>query len=205
MSQRVGILGGTFDPVHHGHLVAAEEARHQLDLDRVLFVPAGHPPHKPRQPITPAHHRLRMIELAIAPNPHLALSRVDLDRPGPSYTVDTLDLLRAELGPDALLFFIQGADLLADILTWHQPQRLIQLCQLAVVERTDAEIDLEHLEERLPGLASRIHWVRMPGLDISSRDIRARVRQGRPISYLVPGTVEAYILEQDLYRDIEGG
>ena len=205
MIRRVGILGGTFDPVHHGHLVAAEEARYQLGLDRVLFVPAAHPPHKPRQPITPAHHRLRMIELAIAPSPHLAVSRVDLDRPGPSYTVDTLDLLRAEWGPDALLFFIQGADLLADILTWHQPQRLIQLCQLAVVERADVEIDLQYLEGHLPGLSSRIHWVRMPGLDISSRDLRARVRRGRPISHLVPRAVEAYILEQGLYRDIEGG
>ena len=205
MSRRVGILGGTFDPIHNGHLVAAGEARQQLGLDRVLFVPAGHPPHKPRQPITPAHHRLRMIELAIAPSPCIAISRVDLDRPGPSYTADTLELLRAELGPDAQLFFIQGADLLADILTWHQPQRLIQLCHLAVVERPGVEIDLEHLEEHLPELASRVHWVRMPGLDISSRDLRARVRDGRPISYLVPRAVEAYILEQNLYRHIEGG
>ncbi len=205
MSQRLGILGGTFDPVHHGHLVAAQEARYQLDLDRVLFVPAGRPPHKPRQPITPAPHRLRMVELAIASSPYLAISRVDLDRPGPSYTVDTLELLQAEWGPDALLFFIQGADLLADILTWHQPQRLIQLCQLAVVERTGVEVDLERLEGHLPGLASRIQWVRMPGLDISSRDLRERVREERPISYLLPSAVEAYIFEQGLYRDTGGG
>lgn len=205
MRQRLGILGGTFDPIHHGHLVAAEEARHQLDLERVLFVPAGSPPHKPLQPITPAGHRLNMVELAIASNRHLAISHVDLDRSGPSYTVDTLDLLRAEWGPDALLFFIGGADLLADILTWHQPQRLIESCELAVVERPGVELDLEPLEEQLPGLTARIHWVRMPGLDISSRDLRARVREGRPISYLVPRAVEAYILEQGLYHNVKGG
>ena len=205
MSQRVGILGGTFDPVHHGHLVAAEEARYQLDLHRVLFVPAGHPPHKPQQRITPAHHRLRMLERAVASNPHLAISPVDLDRPGPSYTVDTLELLRAEWGSDALLFFIQGADLLNDILTWHQPQRLIQLCHLAVVERSGVDVDLERLEEQLPGLSARIHWLTMPGLDISSRNLRARVSEGRPISYLVPRAVELYIQEQRLYRDMDGG
>jgi nicotinate-nucleotide adenylyltransferase len=205
MNRRVGILGGTFDPIHHGHLVAAQEARHQLDLDRVLIVPAGRPPHKPQQPITPAHHRLRMVELAIAPSAHLSISSVDLDRPGPSYTVDMLDLLRTEWGPDALAFFILGADLLADILTWHQPQRLIQLCRLAVVDRSDVDLDLGHLEEQLPGLTASIDWVRMPALDISSRDLRARVKEGRPISYLVPREVEAYIADKGLYQDTEGG
>jgi nicotinate-nucleotide adenylyltransferase len=197
---RLGVLGGTFDPIHHGHLLAAEEARQQLGLERVLFVPAGSPPHKPSRPISPVHHRLRMLELAIADKPFFAISRVDVDRRGPNYTVGTLALLRAEWGSESTLFFIEGTDSLADILTWHQPQRLIELCELAVVRRAGAEIDLERLEEHLPGLTERVHWVQMPRLEISSSDLRARVEEGRSISYLVPPAVETYILEHGLYR-----
>lgn len=200
MIRRLGILGGTFDPIHHGHLVAAGEALHQLQLDLVLFVPAGEPPHKPTRPISPAHHRLRMIELAIAGKPCFALSRVDLDRPGPSYTVEMLDLLRIEWGPDATIFFIEGTDSLNDMPTWFQPQRLIELCELAVVARGGLKVDISPLEEQLPGLGDRLHWVEMPRLEISSSDLRARVRSGRPISYLVPPSVESYILEHGLYR-----
>jgi nicotinate-nucleotide adenylyltransferase len=204
--RRLGILGGTFDPIHHGHLVAAEEARHQLELDQVLFVPAGTPPHKPGRPVSPNHHRLLMLALAIADKPYFAISRVDVDRPGPCYTTDTLELLRAEWGPAPIFFFIEGADSLADILTWHQPQRLIELCELAVVERPGVELDLPGLDQQLPGLAARLHLVRMPRLEISSSDLRARVRAGRSISYLVPAAVEAYILEHQLYQDkVRGG
>jgi nicotinate-nucleotide adenylyltransferase len=198
---RLGIFGGTFDPIHHGHLVAAEEARHQLALDRVLFVPAGRPPHKPDRPITDAHHRLRLLQLATAAKPYFAISCVDLERPGPHYTVDTLRLLRAEWGPGPAFFFIEGNDSLLDVPDWHQPRRLIELCELAVVRRPGAEIDLAELERQLPGLTAHIHWVAMPLLQISSSDLRARVRAGRPISYLVPPAVEAYIREQGLYRD----
>jgi nicotinate-nucleotide adenylyltransferase len=198
--RRLGILGGTFDPVHHGHLVAAQEAHYQLELDRVLFVPAGDPPHKPSRPLSAAHRRLRMLELAIAGQPHFAISRVDLDRPGPCYTVDTLTLLRSEWGPGPTFFFIEGADSLADVLTWYQPQRLIDLCDLAVVERPGVEIDLAQLERQLPGITSSIHWVQMPLLEISSTDLRARVRAGQPISYLVPPVVEAYIREHGMYK-----
>jgi nicotinate-nucleotide adenylyltransferase len=197
--RRLGILGGTFDPVHHGHLVAAGEARYQLRLDLVLLVPTGTPPHKPRRPISPAHHRLRMLELAVSGQPHFAISRLDLDRPGPCYTVDMLQLLRVEWGPAPAFFFIEGADSLVDIPTWYQPQRLIELCELAVVERPGVDIDLPRLEERLPGIAARLHWVKMPHLEISSSDLRARVRAGRPISYLVPAAVETYIAEHGLY------
>jgi nicotinate-nucleotide adenylyltransferase len=201
MSQQLGVLGGTFDPIHHGHLVAAQEAQHQLKLDQILFVPAGTPPHKPTGPILPKHHRLHMVELAIKDQPYFAISRVDVDRPGPHYTVDMLRLLREEWGPDSTLFFIEGADSLADILTWHQPQRLIELCELAVVERPGVEMDLTQLAVKLPDLAARVHWVKMPLLEISSSDLRARVRAGRPISYLLPPAVEEYIMEHGLYRE----
>jgi nicotinate-nucleotide adenylyltransferase len=197
--QRLGILGGTFDPIHHGHLVAAEEALYQASLDRVLFVPAGAPPHKPTRPISAADHRLRMIELAIAGKAHFAISRVDVDRSGPCYTVDTLALLRREWGSGPTLFFIVGADSLAEMATWYQPQRLIELCELVVVERPGSEIDLEQVEGQLPGISGRLHRVRMPRLQISSSDLRARRRAGRSISYLVPPAVEAYILEHGLY------
>jgi len=198
--QRLGILGGTFDPVHHGHLVAAAEAYHQLDLDLALFVPTGAPPHKQGQPLLPAAQRLRMLELAIAGRTRFSVSRVDMDRPGPCYTVDTLELLRAEWGPTPTFFFVEGADSLADILTWHQPQQLIELCHLAVVERPGVEIDVDRLAQRLPGLESHLHWIQMPLLEISSRDLRNRVRTGQSISYLVPRAVEAYIMEHGLYR-----
>lgn len=199
MIRRLGILGGTFDPIHHGHLVAAGEAYYQLGLDLVLFVPAGSPPHKPDRPISPGDQRLRMIELAIAGRTHFATSRVDLDRPGPCYTVDTLRLLRDEWGSETTLFFIEGADSLSEISTWYQPQRLIELCELAVVERPGVALDLSLLDGQLPGLSSRIHWVQMPSLEISSSDLRARVRGGRPISYLVPATVETYVVQECLY------
>jgi nicotinate-nucleotide adenylyltransferase len=198
--RRLGVLGGTFDPIHHAHLVAAEEAQYQLDLDQVLLVPAGTPPHKPQQPMSPSHHRFRMVELAIGDNPHLAVSRVDIDRDGPCYTVDTLAILKEQWASVSDLFFIEGADSLADILTWHQPERLIELCELAVVARPGVEVDLGRLDRQLPGLAERVHWVQMPRLEISSSDLRARVREGRPISYLVPPAVQAYILEHRLYQ-----
>jgi nicotinate-nucleotide adenylyltransferase len=200
MSRRLGVLGGTFDPIHHGHLFAAEESRSQLGLERVLFMPAGTPPHKPDRSVAPIHHRLQMVELALVGKPYFAISRADVDRSGPAYTVETFELLRAKWGPEPTLYFIEGADSFADILTWYQPQRLIELCELAVVERPGVEIDLPSLEKQLPGLTGRLHWVEMPCLEISSSDLRARVRAGQPISYLVPPAVEAYIAAHGLYR-----
>ena len=199
--RRLGILGGTFDPIHHAHLVLAEEVRHQLGLDLVLFMPAGNPPHKPGRPVSTAHHRLRMLELAIANKSYFVISGVDLDRPGPSYTVEALHLLRREWGPTPILFFVEGADSLAEILNWYHPERLIDLAEIAVVDRPGVQVDLAGLEERLPGLSARLHWVRMPLLEISASDIRTRVRDGRPISYLVPAAVEAYIQEHGLYKE----
>jgi nicotinate-nucleotide adenylyltransferase len=141
-----------------------------------------------------------MLELATAERSQFAVSRTDVDRPGPCYTVDTLELLREEWGPDPTFFFIEGTDSLADLLTWYRPQRILELCHLAVVERPGAEIDVDRLEERLPGLRSRLQWIKMPLLEISSRDLRIRLRSGQPISYLMPRAVEAYIVEHDLYR-----
>ena len=162
MSMRVGVLGGTFDPIHFGHLVAAEEVRAQLDLDRVVFVPAGLPPHKLTEDVSQVEHRLAMVKLAIASNPYFTVSRVDIDRFGPCYTVDTIELLRDEFGPGAELYFIMGSDSLADILTWHKPERLIRLCRLAAVERPGYQIDMEVFERMLPGITSRVHFINSP-------------------------------------------
>lgn len=200
MSRRLGVLGGTFDPIHYGHLVAAQEAHYQLELERVLFVPVGQPPHKPNEPLSPVHHRVRMIERAIEDRPHFALSRVDVDRPGPQYTADMLDLLHETWGAGTTIFFIAGSDSLTDILDWHQPARILRQAELAVVQRPGVGVDVEALERELPGLRDRLHWVQMPLLDISSTDLRTRVCQGRPISFFLPPAVEAYIEEQGLYR-----
>jgi nicotinate-nucleotide adenylyltransferase len=200
VSRRLGVLGGTFDPIHYGHLVAAQETHYQLELERVLLVPVGQPPHKLNEPLSPAEHRVRMIELAIEGRPQFALSRVDVDRPGPQYTADTLALLREEWGPDTRLFFIAGSDSLADILHWRAPRQIVREAELAVVRRPGGKVDVDRLARELPGLRDRLHWVQMPLLDISSTGLQARVRQGRPISFFLPPAVEAYILEQGLYR-----
>lgn len=200
IKRRLGVLGGTFDPIHHGHLVAAQEAHYQLGLERVLFVPAGQPPHKRDEPLSVVHHRLRMVEMAIEGKAYLGLSRVDVDRPGPHYTADTLALLQQASDPDTRLFFIAGSDSLRELLEWHEPERIIQEAALAVVRRPGAEVDVEPLAQALPGLRDRLHWVQMPLLEISSTDLRARVREGRPISFFLPPAVESYILEHGLYR-----
>lgn len=200
MSWRVGVLGGTFDPIHHAHLVAAQEALHALALDCVLFVPAGNPPHKPARPISAAHHRVAMVSLAIAGRPGFHLSLVDVERPGPHYTVQTLTILRERWGAEARFFFIVGTDSLAELSTWRQPEGIVALADLAVVERPGAPVDMEALEARLPGLGRHLHPVDMPLLQISSTDLRARVRDGRPIAFLVPQAVEDYAREHGLYR-----
>ena len=197
---RIGVVGGTFDPVHHGHLVAAEEVRACLDLDRVLFVPAGQPPHK-RRAVTPAADRVAMLAAAIADNPAFAISRVEVDRPGPSYSVDTLARLRAELGPEDELYFVVGMDMLADLPHWHQPERLADLARLVAVTRPGfPPFDLARLEGIVPNAGAAIRIVPVPELRISATDLRRRVATGRPIRYQVPAAVEAYIRERGLYR-----
>ncbi len=200
---RIGILGGTFDPIHYAHLAIAEEARTQLELEWVIFVPAGQPPHKLGEVITPAHHRLAMLELALASNPHFHISRVDLERPGPCYTADTLALLQEEWGLEAELYFIIGADSLLEMHTWYHPERIVGLAQLVVAPRPGNPLHLAELEKLLPGLSRRVRMIQAPLLEISGTDLRRRVWEGRPIKYYLPEEVEAYIFEQGLYQDEE--
>jgi nicotinate-nucleotide adenylyltransferase len=200
---RLGVIGGTFDPPHYGHLVLAENARVQLRLDRVFFVLAGQPPHKPDRPITPAHHRVAMVEAAIADSPAFALSRVDLDRPGPHYTVEMLALLRREY-PEAELFFLIGGDSLAEFLDWRDPAGIVREATLAVMQRPGWEPDLAALERAVPGLRERLVWLDVPYLDIAATDLRRRVREGLPLRYLVPPPVEAYIREHHIYEVLPG-
>ena len=198
-SNKVGILGGTFDPIHIAHLIIAEECRFCLDLDRVFFVPAGIPPHKLSRPITDVEDRVKMIQLATASNPCFVLSRIDVDRPGPGYSVDTVELLRQQLGPEVEVYFIIGTDSLIDMPNWYAPRRLIQLCQFAVVGRPHYEVDMESLEAYLPGIGSRVHFVNAPEMPFSSSDIQRRVRSGLPIKYQVLDSVEEYIYTHKLY------
>ncbi|MBI3287610.1 MAG: nicotinate-nucleotide adenylyltransferase [Chloroflexi bacterium] len=199
--RRIGVMGGTFDPIHYGHLAAAEEARVKIALERVLFVVAGMPPHKLGEPVSPAEDRLRMLELAIASNPYFEVSRVDLDRPGPSFSVDTVQLLRQEWGPGAELYFIMGLDSLAELPTWRDPQRLIQLCRLVAVKRPRYRVDLVELERAIPDISQRAEIIDMPEVDIAASDLQRRVREGLPIKYQVPPPVEEYIYSHRLYLD----
>ena len=197
---RLGILGGTFDPIHLGHLILAEEAWYQLGLEKVLLVPAGDPPHKRDRSLTPVEHRVAMIELAIIDNPHLELSRVDVDRPGPHYTLDMVRLHLEQYGPGTDLYFLMGLDSLADLPNWRDPKKLVELCNLVALSRPDSGFDWNKLEEQLPGLRWRVIFLPMPELQISSHMIQQRVRQGRPLRYQVPPAVEEYIRQRCLYR-----
>lgn len=199
-SERLGIIGGTFDPPHYGHLVLAENGRLQLDLDQVLFVPAAQPPHKPEQPITAACHRVAMVKSAIADNVAFQLSRVDLDRAGPNFTVDMLGIFR-EAHPQASFFFLMGGDSLAEFLSWRDPAGIVQQAHLGVMKRPGWEADVATLEEQLPGIGERLAWLDTPYLKISGTDLRRRVREGLPIRYLVPQAVRRYVAEHGLYRE----
>jgi len=197
-AQTLGILGGTFDPPHYGHLALAENARVQLGLDHVLFVLAGQPPHKPDRPITPANHRAAMVEAAIDGNSAFAISRVDVDRPGPHYTVEMLALLRRE-HPQAELVFLMGGDSLAQFLTWRDPSGIVRQARLAVMRRPGHTSEMERLEQSIAGIRERVVWLDAPCMDIASSDLRRCVREGLPLRYLVPPAVEDYICEHRLY------
>ena len=198
----IGILGGTFDPVHCGHLAIAKEAKKKLGLRRVLFVPAGRPWLKVNdREITDVKHRVKMVELAIESIPYFELSSIEIERPGPSYTVDTVTELKKRIGSDTEFFLLLGWDSLIELPKWHNPAELIKICRLAAFTRvmTDPP-DLNALEKELPGIKKSTMLLDMKPVDISSSDIRNRVARGLPVKGLVPDAVAAYIREQKLYR-----
>ncbi|MDA8202694.1 MAG: nicotinate-nucleotide adenylyltransferase [Chloroflexi bacterium] len=201
-----GVLGGTFDPVHCAHLAIAEQARDVLGLAGVLFVPARVPPHKLRREITPIEDRIAMVELATAANPAFHVSRIEVDRDGPNYTVDTIERLLADppqpWNPDAGLIFILSAEALVGLETWHLPERLLGECRLAVVPRRGYPVaPVGWMAEHFPGFEDRVLPLDSPDLGHSASAIRAQVAAGRSIRYLVPPEVEAYVLAHGLYRD----
>ena len=198
--RRIGIFGGTFDPIHFGHLILAIEARFQLGLDEIVLAPAGDPPHKPDNPISPLEHRLAMCRLAVAMDDEIGISLIDAERPGPHYTSDMLRLFRQGIEEESELFFLMGLDSLRDLPTWHEPAWLVRNCRLVALRRHDVEIDWAGLEAELPGVRERVLVLDMPEVEISSRDLRRRVRAGRPIRYQVPDAVEHYIHDKGLYR-----
>jgi nicotinate-nucleotide adenylyltransferase len=203
-SGAIGIFGGTFDPIHVGHLAIAEEARQELALERVVFVPAGVPVHKPGRPVSPAEDRLAMVAAAIADNPAFVVSRVEVDRPGPSYAVDTLEALVAEIhaaGGRPDLVFILSSDAYAGLPTWRLPGRILELCRMAVLPRPGSDpIDPVAMARLVPGADRRTIVLDGPCLAVSGSTIRARVAAGRSIRYLVPDAVIAYIGDHGLYR-----
>ena len=200
MPDRIGLFGGTFDPPHLGHLILASEAQTQLEIDRLLWVLTPDPPHKQDQDITLIEHRLAMVQLAIADNPAFELSRVELDRPGPQYTVDTIKLIAKE-NPQAEIVPIIGGDSLNDLPTWHQPQQLVYACHwIGVMRRPNESPRLDELERELPGISSKVHYVDAPLLEIASREIRSRIAEGKSVRYYLPSRVYEYIKEHHLYQ-----
>ncbi len=194
MAHRVGVMGGTFDPIHHGHLVAASEVADSFALDEVIFVPTGQPWQKSNRAVSPAEDRYLMTVIATASNPRFTVSRVDIDRDGPTYTVDTLRDLRAKLGDKTDLYFITGADALSKILSWKDAAEMFKLAHFIGVTRPGFRLTGKHLPEET------ISLVRVPAMAISSTDCRNRVAAGQPIWYLVPDGVVQYITKHHLYR-----
>lgn len=201
MARRVGVLGGTFDPVHIGHLAIAEEARVRVHLDIVLLIPARVQPLRQQERVSSPEHRAAMLERAVLSNPAFALSRVEFERPGPSYTVDTIALLRERNPRHSEFFFILGIDALAELPHWKEPERLLTFCQITAFQRPGHDFDPRNLFLQIPLLRERLTLHEGPRLEISSTELRRRVRQGLPIRYLVPDTVDEYIHSHRLYLD----
>ncbi len=200
---RLGVLGGTFDPIHLGHLAAAEEAAYRFDLERVLLLPARHQPLKDHEPWATDAQRLAMLRLAAEGNPRFAVSALELERPAPSYTVDTLRLLHASYGPSCELYFLLGIDAVNALDRWREPAELPRLARLVAMSRSDVrEPDWALLQKISPDAAARVEVLAVPDIDISSRELRRRVAAGAPIRYQVPEAVGAYIGEQGLYQAI---
>jgi nicotinate-nucleotide adenylyltransferase len=196
----IGLMGGTFDPIHMGHLVSAEEARQQFSLDYVIFVPAGVPPHKESSGVSAAEHRYLMTTLAVMSNPAFIVSRYEVDRAEPSFTIDTVQHFARQEAHEANLYFITGADAILEILTWKDYAELLNMCTFIAVTRPGYSLErLDEMQGSLPGVMSKVHLLEIPALAISSTYIRERVALGRTIKYLTPEPVEQYIRKQRLY------
>jgi nicotinate-nucleotide adenylyltransferase len=198
---KLGVFGGTFDPIHNGHLAVADEVREELNMDRVLFVPTGQPWLKSDRPITAAKHRVEMVRLAITGRAYCQMSMIEIERKGPSYTLDTMAELWKRLGDGDEQFFIMGWGSLNELPQWREPERIIRLCRLVAVPRLGyPRPDLKSLEKSIPGISQRVIILERPQVDISASDIRERVSRGLSISGLVPEAVERYIREGGLYK-----
>lgn len=200
-AQKIGIMGGTFDPIHIGHLVAAEAVRLEYALDKVIFIPAGNPPHKQTSKVTPAMHRFVMTVMATYSNPNFLVSAIEIERRGPSYTIDTVTALKEQYGQETQIYFITGVDAAQDLKTWHHIDKLLDMCDFVAAARPGCSSTLDSMinDFGLKG-QQRIHRLATPELEISSTDIRERIRQGKSIKYIVPESVENYILKEGLYR-----
>jgi nicotinate-nucleotide adenylyltransferase len=196
---RIGVMGGTFDPIHHGHLVAASEVGYFYSLNEVIFVPTGQPWQKKDRQVSAAEDRYLMTVIATASNPRFSVSRVDIDRPGPTYTIDTLRELRSQCRPDAELFFITGADALEKMMTWQDADELFKLAHFVGCTRPGHRLSGAGLPD------GRVSLIEIPALAISSTNCRERVSQGEPIWYLVPDGIVQYISKNGLYRDADSG
>jgi nicotinate-nucleotide adenylyltransferase len=198
---KIGVLGGTFDPVHTGHIELAEAVIYQLGLAYVLFVPAGNPYFKTERSISPAAQRLEMVRLAIKGSPNLKISTMEIERPGPSYTVDTIAELKATLAPEDEIYFLLGWDILPELPKWREPARLIKLCRIIAIPRIGYRVpNLTPLEKEIPGITERTIILGEPIINISATIIRERVAGGQSIRHMVPPSVERYIKENGLYR-----
>ena len=197
---KTGILGGTFDPVHLGHITIAEQVRDELDLDEVLLMPAGMPMSRPGAEVTSARQRLAMVEIAVENRPRLKASAMEIERGGPTYTVDTLEELRKSGNEDDEVFFVVGSDSLELMGSWKEPERIISLCTVVVVPRPGYRHSISEMERIIPGLPEKIIDLKGPYLDISASQIRQRVKDGKPVGHLVPEGIEDYIKSHHLYR-----
>ena len=197
MTKRLGVMGGTFDPIHHGHLLTAEEALQQFDLAEVVFIPTGQPWMKEDRDVSPAEDRYLMVVVATASNPRFSVSRLEIERDGPTYTVDTLRELKERRG-DVDLYFVTGADAVFEIFQWKDPEEALELAHFIAATRPG--YDLTQFEQGATSSHPRVTVMTIPALAISSSDIRERVRRGRPIRYLVPEGVQTYIEKAGLYR-----
>lgn len=202
-ADRLGIMGGTFDPIHYGHLVAAEMARAKFNLSKVLFIPTGKPPHKQRRDISEGSLRYEMVKRAIEDNEFFEISPLEIEREGPSYTVDTLRILR-RIYSEHELYFITGSDALLEIFSWKEAEEIFRLIQFIGAARPgfDAREFFLKVQQENPAVRDKIHYLEVPALAISSTDIRSRVRRGEPIRYLLPESVRLYLEEMKLYRKI---